>query len=228
MPRNACTSVERPTNTAGPTIILYCMPPPPPNRRPGNSASDAHDEPCGSGELEPSQPPASSVKSAPICVGLFSSPSSAMIIDPVFKPSVTPPMNPLVPPMIAPSSMNEPSRAVALMRRNGPTDMRRSNPVSPPSSWQPAPRGEATRGVSLVTFAELEDITVGHQAAAGETLLVRGRSPAAGVWLEAQLTTGEPAPVPLATLRFAVYPDRYLPAVRGLRFFQSAAAQILP
>ncbi|HYR31217.1 MAG TPA: alpha-galactosidase [Gemmatimonadales bacterium] len=83
-------------------------------------------------------------------------------------------------------------------------------------------------GERLVTFAELEDITVGHQAAAGETLLVRGRSQAAGVWLEAQLTTSEPAPVPLATLRFAVYPDRYLPAVRGLRFFQSTAAQMLP
>jgi hypothetical protein len=83
-------------------------------------------------------------------------------------------------------------------------------------------------GERFVTFAELQDITVGHQAAAGETLLVRGRSQAAGVWLEAQLTTGEPAPVPLATLRFAVYPDRYLPAVRGLRFFQSTAAQMLP
>lgn len=83
-------------------------------------------------------------------------------------------------------------------------------------------------GERLVTFADLEDITVGHQAAGGETLLVRGRSQAAGVWLEAQLTTGEPAPVPLAILRFAVYPDRYLPAVRGLRFFASAAGQVLP
>ena len=83
-------------------------------------------------------------------------------------------------------------------------------------------------GERFVTFAELEDITIGHQAAAGEALLVRGRSSAAGVWLEAQLTTGDAAPVPLATLRFAVYPDRYLPSVRGLRFFQLPADRLMP
>ncbi len=81
-------------------------------------------------------------------------------------------------------------------------------------------------GERLVTFAELEDITVGHQSAEGQALLMRGRSAAAGVWLEAQFTTSDTAPAPLATLRFAVYPDRYLPIVRGVRFFQTAADRI--
>ncbi|OLD43200.1 MAG: hypothetical protein AUI55_03120 [Gemmatimonadetes bacterium 13_1_40CM_2_70_7] len=74
-------------------------------------------------------------------------------------------------------------------------------------------------GDRLVTLADLEDTTVGgRQPPGGESILVRGR--AAGVVLEAEFFTGDTAAMPLASVSLTVYPDRVLPTVRGVRFFQ--------
>src|SRR5690348_7083580 len=82
-----------------------------------------------------------------------------MFIGAVLKPRIAAPMNPLAPPMIAPSSMKEPSRAVAVMRWNGPNEMRRTSPMSPPSICQPPPNVAARPSVSAFCAAAGVDKT---------------------------------------------------------------------
>src|SRR5207247_1563554 len=50
---------------------------------------------------------------------------------------------------------------------------------------------------------------------------------AAGVWVEAELLTAGGASTPQASVTVTVFPDRYLPTVRGVRFFQLPHADVL-
>ena len=80
-------------------------------------------------------------------------------------------------------------------------------------------------GDRLVTLADLEDTTLGgRQPPGGESILVRGR--AADVVFEAEFFTGEAGATPQASVALTIYPDRVLPTVRGVRFFQTA--DVLP
>src|SRR6266705_2688392 len=80
-------------------------------------------------------------------------------------------------------------------------------------------------GNRLVTLADLEDTTVGgRQPPGGESILVRGH--AAGVLFEAEFFSGEAGATPQASVALTIYPDRILPTVRGVRFFQTA--DVLP
>ncbi len=90
------------------------------------------------------------------------------------------------------------------------------------------------RGAELVawvgdqpcTLAQLEDSTVGNRRPpGGDAIVVRGR--AAGVWVEAEFLAGEAAALPQATVTLTLFPDRYLPTVKGARFFQVASADLL-
>src|SRR5437660_1592467 len=77
-----------------------------------------------------------------------------------------------------------------------------------------------------LTLAELEDSTVGsRRPPGGDAVVVRGR--AAGVWVEAELLTAGGASTPQASVTVTVFPDRYLPTVRGVRFFQLPHADVL-
>src|SRR5437870_4813636 len=81
-------------------------------------------------------------------------------------------------------------------------------------------------GDQPLTLAELEDSTVGNRRPpGGDAVVVRGR--AAGVWVEAELLTAGGASTPQASLTVTVFPDRYLPTVRGVRFFQLPHADVL-
>jgi len=90
------------------------------------------------------------------------------------------------------------------------------------------------RGAELVTWvgdqpltlAELEDSTVGNRRPpGGDAVVVRGR--AAGVWVEAELLTAGGASTPQASVTVTLFPDRYLPTVRGVRFLQLPHAEVL-
>src|SRR2546426_178754 len=77
-----------------------------------------------------------------------------------------------------------------------------------------------------LTLAELEDSTVGNRRPpGGDAVVVRGRT--AGVWVEAELLTAGGASTPQASVTVTVFPDRYLPTVRGVRFFQLPHADVL-
>jgi hypothetical protein len=81
-------------------------------------------------------------------------------------------------------------------------------------------------GDQLVTLADLEDSTVGNRRPpGGEALVVRGR--AAGVFLEAEFLAAADADAPQAAVTITIYPDRYLPTVKGIRFFQTPEAATL-
>ena len=81
-------------------------------------------------------------------------------------------------------------------------------------------------GDQPLTLAELEDSTVGNRRPpGGDAVVVRGR--AAGVWVEAELLTAGGAGTPQASVTVTVFPDRYLPTVRGVRFFQLPHAEVL-
>ncbi len=81
-------------------------------------------------------------------------------------------------------------------------------------------------GDQLVTLADLEDSTVGNRRPpGGESVVVRGRT--AGVYVQAEFLSAGVAPTPQASVAVTVYPDRYLPSVRGVRFFQSPEAGTL-
>src|SRR5207244_7010397 len=69
-------------------------------------------------------------------------------------------------------------------------------------------------GDQPLTLAELEDSTVGsRRPPGGDAVVVRGR--ATGVWVEAELLTAGGASTPQASVTVTVFPDRYLPTVRG-------------
>src|SRR5207237_1981844 len=77
-----------------------------------------------------------------------------------------------------------------------------------------------------LTLAERADGTVGgRRPPGGDAVVVRGR--AAGVWVEAELLTAGGASTPQASVTVTVFPDRYLPTVRGVRFFQLPHADVL-
>src|SRR5205807_2747735 len=78
-------------------------------------------------------------------------------------------------------------------------------------------------GDQAITLADLEDSTVGsRRPPGGQSILVRGR--AAGVFVEAEFFSGQDAVAPVGSIAVTVYPDRYLPSVRGVRFFQVTGA----
>src|SRR5919108_79131 len=73
---------------------------------------------------------------------------------------------------------------------------------------------------------ELEDSTVGsRRPPGGDAIVVRGR--AAGVWVEAEFLTAGAAETPQAVVTVTVFPDRYLPSVKGVRFFQIPETGVL-
>ena len=75
-------------------------------------------------------------------------------------------------------------------------------------------------------LAELEDSTVGsRRPPGGDAVVVRGR--AAGVWVEAELLAAGGAATPQASITVTIFPDRLLPTVRGVRFFQLPHAELL-
>src|SRR2546430_9651864 len=81
-------------------------------------------------------------------------------------------------------------------------------------------------GDQPVTLAELEDSTVGNRRPpGGDAVVVRGR--AAGVWVEAELLAAGGAATPQASITVTIFPDRLLPTVRGVRFFQLPHAELL-
>src|SRR5216110_3998079 len=81
-------------------------------------------------------------------------------------------------------------------------------------------------GDRALGLAELEDSTVGsRRPPGGDAFVVRGA--AAGVWVEAELLTAGGASTPQASVTVTVFPDRYLPTVRGVRFFQLPHADVL-
>src|SRR2546422_2578757 len=81
-------------------------------------------------------------------------------------------------------------------------------------------------GDQPLTLAELEDSTVGNRRPpGGDAVVVRGRT--AGVWVEAELLTAGGASIPQASVTVTIFPDRFLPTVRGVRFFQLPHADLL-
>src|SRR5438270_2745278 len=75
-------------------------------------------------------------------------------------------------------------------------------------------------------LADLEDSTVGsRRPPGGDAVVVRGR--AAGVWVEAEFLTAGAAEAPQAVVTVTVFPDRYLPSGKGIRFFQLPEAGVL-
>jgi hypothetical protein len=81
-------------------------------------------------------------------------------------------------------------------------------------------------GDQPLTLAELEDSTVGsRRPPGGNAVVVRGR--AAGVWVEAEFLAAGGAAAPQAAVTVTVFPDVYLPTVKGVRFFQLPFAQAL-
>src|SRR2546427_8606904 len=324
-PRSVRTCVTTPKNTVGPISTPRREPLGSPNRRPGSTETAPHGEPTGSGEREPTYPVASTVRSTPTRLALVSAPSSAMVAVGVRAARHVPNTKPRAPPMIAPSSMKEPSRAVSDSAAIGPACTARATPTSTPSTCHPLPTVYAsprvsalpcpasgvdkpTRAVNIVsmdrrtfvlltgatsgalirppvrlshsptgadrrsgapaigrlrfelddhhrwslwyygegspvplvrgaeivawvgdhplTLAELEDSTVGNRRPpGGDAVVVRGR--AAGVWVEAELLAAGGADAPQASVTVTIFPDRFLPTVRGVRFFQLPHAELL-
>jgi len=80
-------------------------------------------------------------------------------------------------------------------------------------------------GDQPVTLADLEDITIGsRRPPGGDSILVRGRAAVGGVVVQAEFFAGEEAAAPVGSVTLTLYPDRALPSVRGVRFFQVADA----
>ncbi len=81
-------------------------------------------------------------------------------------------------------------------------------------------------GDQPLTLAQLEDSTVGsRRPPGGEAVVVRGR--AAGVWIEAEFLVFAGPSLEQAAVTVTVFPDRFLPTVRGVRFFQVPTAELL-
>src|SRR5206468_3748193 len=81
-------------------------------------------------------------------------------------------------------------------------------------------------GDRALRLAELEDSAVGsRRPPGGDAVVVRGR--AAGVWVEAEFLTAGGAAAPQAAVTVTVFPDRFLPTVKGVRFLRVAHAQVL-
>ena len=79
----------------------------------------------------------------------------------------------------------------------------------------------------FVTLGDLEYSTEGiRRPPGGDAMVLRGR--AGGVYLEVELLTGPPAAAPLASVSLTIYPDRDLPSIKGMRFFQAPVDEVLP
>jgi len=79
----------------------------------------------------------------------------------------------------------------------------------------------------FVTLGDLEYSTVGsRRPPGGDAVVVRGQ--AGGVFLEAELFAGSLAVAPRATVNLTIYPDRDLPSIKGVRFFQAPGAELMP
>ena len=77
-----------------------------------------------------------------------------------------------------------------------------------------------------LTLAALEDSTVGNRRPpGGDAVVVRGR--AGGVWVEAEFLATRSGSAPQAAVTLTVFPDRYLPTVKGVRFFRVPHAETL-
>jgi len=90
-------------------------------------------------------------------------------------------------------------------------------------------------GDTLVTLAELEDISVANRRPpGGESLAIRGRAVApggaagGGVWIEAEFAAWDAGPGAQGSITVSVYPDRVLATIRGVRFLAAPEAQTLP
>ncbi|PYP43669.1 MAG: hypothetical protein DMD42_09480 [Gemmatimonadetes bacterium] len=102
--------------------------------------------------------------------------------------------------------------------------------IRPPDRHSPGPPWGAEIvawvGDHPLTLAELEDSTVGNRRPpGGDAVVVRGR--AAGVWVEAELLAAGGADTPQASVTVTIFPDRFLPTVRGVRLFQLPHAELL-
>ncbi len=81
-------------------------------------------------------------------------------------------------------------------------------------------------GERALTLVELEDSSVGsRRPPGGDAVVVRGR--ANGVWVEAEFLAAGGLDALQAAVTVTVFPDRYLPSVRGVRFFQLPEAGTL-
>src|SRR5207237_3202077 len=75
-------------------------------------------------------------------------------------------------------------------------------------------------------LADLEDSTVGsRRPPGGDAVVVRGR--AAGVWVEAEFLTAGGGGAPQAVGPVTAFPQRLLPSVKGIRFFQLPETGVL-
>ena len=97
-------------------------------------------------------------------------------------------------------------------------------------------------GDTLVTLADLENVSVGNRRPpGGESLVIRGRTPgtagsaSGSVWLEAEFVAWDTtASVDSASrgahgaITVSVYPDRVLATIRGMRFFATSEPEVLP
>ncbi|HKW40077.1 MAG TPA: alpha-galactosidase [Gemmatimonadales bacterium] len=82
-------------------------------------------------------------------------------------------------------------------------------------------------GDQPLTLAQLEDSTIGsRRPPGGEAVVVRGR--AAAVWVEAEFLVTSDTSLPQAAITVTVFPDRFLPTVKAVRFFQAPTAETLP
>ncbi|PYO96108.1 MAG: hypothetical protein DMD60_11580 [Gemmatimonadetes bacterium] len=103
-----------------------------------------------------------------------------------------------------------------------------------------APQARRTVGIGRLRF-ELDDhhrwslwyygegspvpLVGNRRPPGGDAVVVRGR--AAGVWVEAELLAAGGATTPQASVTVTIFPDRFLPTVRGVRFFQLPHAELL-
>jgi hypothetical protein len=90
-------------------------------------------------------------------------------------------------------------------------------------------------GDTLVTLADLEDVSVGNRRPpGGESLVIRGRTPtpapagtaSGSVWIEAEFFALDSEARGAITV--TVYPDRVLATIRGIRLFATSEPQVLP
>jgi melibiase-like protein/beta-galactosidase-like protein len=90
-------------------------------------------------------------------------------------------------------------------------------------------------GETLVTLADLQDVSVGNRRPpGGESLVIRGRTPppapagtaSGSVWIEAEFFALDSEARGAITI--TVYPDRVLATIRGIRCFATSEPDVLP
>ncbi|MGH9259443.1 MAG: hypothetical protein ACRD08_06010, partial [Acidimicrobiales bacterium] len=82
-------------------------------------------------------------------------------------------------------------------------------------------------GDDVVTLTDLTEVVTGtREPPGGEAIVIRGRG--GGVYVEAEFVSGPWANAPRGTVSVSVYPDRYLPVMRGARFLDLPGERLLP